>query len=250
MLRRMVWPRGGWSASGATVLLATAVGCVPQKELSSYSGGAAPEQSGSLNPLPKDGMAGPVAPMPEVTLAPLDPALPDEDNPGDAPLEAATTPPQPTEPGATEPASGDAPPTPSPALDASDDCATVGGFTLAGSASCYVVGDTTFSWQDARSFCQAWGGDLVQIDSAEENEQLAERIVDSAWIGANDIGEEGTFLWAGGDALEYAAWGPGQPNNLDGLEDCAELRTLQDWIDVSCTDDIARRALCERPPSS
>jgi hypothetical protein len=123
----------------------------------------------------------------------------------------------------------------------------MGGFTIAPTQSCYILADDVFAWQDARDLCQAWGGDLVEIGSFEENGALAGRIGGSVWIGATDQAEEGVFRWAGGAPLVYAGWSFNQPNNLQGNEDCAELRALdQRWSDVPCTDDVSRRALCER----
>jgi hypothetical protein len=143
-----------------------------------------------------------------------------------------------------------APVAPQPAVDAPDDCAAVGGFKLSVNSACYMLGDTTFAWQDARHFCQAWGGDLVEIGSPEENALVAEHIRGSAWIGATDQDQEGVFRWTGGDPLTgFAVWAAGQPDNLQGDEDCSELRAFdREWRDVPCTGDVARQALCERPP--
>jgi hypothetical protein len=142
--------------------------------------------------------------------------------------------------GASDAAPPDAPP------DAAS-CAAMGGFTIAATESCYMLGDNVFTWQDARSFCQAWGGDLVEIGSLAENVALAARIEDNVWIGATDQEEEGTFRWAGGAPLAYVGWGFNQPNDLQANEDCSELRLFDErWGDVACAGDVARRALCER----
>jgi hypothetical protein len=231
-----------WSARGAAVLLTGFVGCVPLKDLSSYSEGAAPEQSASREPPPQDSMGNPGA------SAQTNATTLDEDNPADAPLEPAPTRFDRNAPAPTAATLVDAATPAPPTADAADRCAAIGGFTISDTTSCYLVGDTTSSWQDARNICQAWGGDLAQIDSAEENAQLAQRPEGAAWIGATDLVDEGTFRWAGGDLLEYTEWLMGQPNNLQGLEDCAELRTIDgQWADVPCADDIARQALCEQP---
>jgi hypothetical protein len=154
-----------------------------------------------------------------------------------------------SDPAGSDPgASDDSPTTPAPEVDASPSCATMGGFTIAETGSCYMLGDNVFSWQDARNFCQAWGADLVEIGSLEENTALADRIDGSVWIGATDQDQEGVFRWVGGAPLGYAGWSFNQPNNLQGNEDCTELREVDErWSDVPCTGDIARRALCERP---
>jgi hypothetical protein len=244
------------------------------EELSSYAEGASldpPEPP----PAPAEGNVGnPAEPMPVAAPAPMDPPPVEESNPVDVPLEPAptnaspTSPTEPapdepapdepapdeppsTEPPSTEPTSNGAEATPAgPAVDAADECAAMGGFMIAATGSCYRVGDATLTWQDARSFCEAWGGDLVAIGSAEENEALAQQIDGSAWIGATDQDRDGVFVWPGGETLDYVAWGLGQPNNLDGIEQCVELRAFDDqWSDVPCTDDFARQAFCERPPS-
>jgi hypothetical protein len=131
-----------------------------------------------------------------------------------------------------------------------DACAALGGTGISDLGSCYMFGDNVFSWQDARNFCQAWGGDLIAIESPEENTALADHIDRSVWIGAHDGEAEGTFSWARGNLIEYAAWGSGQPDDLGGVEDCVELRADNRWNDVACTGEVARRALCEAPSSS
>jgi hypothetical protein len=43
-------------------------------------------------------------------------------------------------------------------------------------------------------------------------------------------------------------WRDGQPNNLDGLEDCVVLEGSDAlWSDVPCMDVFPRETLCERP---
>lgn len=168
--------------------------------------------------------------------------------PAGAALDPASMNPAGSGPAGSDPASDGSPTATPPAVDAAVSCATMGGFTLAATGSCYMVGDNVFAWQDARNFCQAWGGDLVEIGSFEENVALARSVEGSVWIGATDQEEEGTFRWAGGAPLGYAGWSFNQPNNLQGNEDCAELRQSDErWSDVPCTGDIPRRALCERP---
>lgn len=100
--------------------------------------------------------------------------------------------------------------------ESGDACAAMGGFEIGVTASCYMLGDNVFSGQDARSFCQAWGGDLVAIGSLEESAALARHVDDSVWIGAND--------------------------------QCAALRGVDaQRSPVECTGNIPRPALCEHP---
>eukprot|EP00800_Vazella_pourtalesii_P023132 TRINITY_DN923_c0_g1_i13.p1 TRINITY_DN923_c0_g1~~TRINITY_DN923_c0_g1_i13.p1 ORF type:complete len:381 (-),score=40.72 TRINITY_DN923_c0_g1_i13:116-1258(-) len=44
-------------------------------------------------------------------------------------------------------------------------------------------------------------------------------------IGLSDIDTEGTFVWT---------WGPGQPDDYLGIEDCVESRSLGVWNDIPC----------------
>jgi hypothetical protein len=247
--------------------------CMPQRELSSYGEGEAPELDRAVDDgLLNSGTSGPAASRPAAPSAagddgeatpPMPTAAVDEAGPSNAPVDPTTMTAAGDDPAGSEPASDDAAGsepsgsepsgndgsrTVSPTdVDAAAACATMGGFTIAATSSCYMLGDNVFTWQDARSFCQAWGGDLVQIDSLEENLALAQAMDESAWIGATDQDEEGIFRWAGGAPLTYAGWSANQPNNLDGNEDCTELRSFDErWSDVPCTGDVTRRALCER----
>jgi hypothetical protein len=139
--------------------------------------------------------------------APVDPTTMTAAGADPAGSEPAGSEPAGDDPAGSEPSSGEpsgndgsrtVPPTD---VDAAAACATTGGFTIAATSSCYMLGDNVFAWQDARSFCQAWGGDLVEIDSLEENVALAQAMDESAWIGATDQDEEGIFRWAGGAPL-------------------------------------------------
>jgi len=223
------------------------MGCLPQKELSAYREGAAPE----LDRAPHEAVAnGEMPGGARASLAaddaptPLPAAAVEETGPSSVPLDPISTSTGESD-AAGDPVASDAAPPAAPTEPAS--CAAMGGFTIAATESCYMLGDNVFAWQDARNFCQAWGGDLVEIDSLAENEALARRIEDNVWIGATDQAEEGTFRWAGGAPLAYVGWARNQPNDLQGNEDCSELRPFDErWSDVACAGDVTRRALCER----
>jgi hypothetical protein len=228
------------------VFLMGSLGCVPMKDLSSYTEGAAQEQSESPQVPPEQSVDTLGASTAEAAPSPTETASIEE-----RPTAPALDP-TPVSPPGTEAEPGNTSPTVrTTTVDAGADCAGLGGFTIAETSSCYLLGASTTSWQEARDFCQAWGGDLVEIGSAEENTGLTQRVNPSVWLGANDLEEEGTFRWAGGNPLEYMWWAAGQPNDLMGLEDCSELPPFSDgWVDVPCTGDVDRQPLCEQPPSS
>lgn len=230
------------------------LGCTPQHDLGSYSEGAAQDQLAALEPAAGGGRSGSDVsgdePRPEATsAAPEVTAAVDEEGPAGASLDAAGASPDASAPAAVEPgAPGDLSPVAQPAVDAGASCEALGGFALEESDSCYLLGDSVFAWQDARDVCQAWGGDLVEIGSPEESIALARRITASAWIGANDQEAEGSFRWASGAPLDFTQWAVNQPNNFGGNEDCSELVPFSGgWVDVPCTDNVQRFALCEQP---
>jgi hypothetical protein len=96
--------------------------------------------------------------------------------------------------------------------------------------------------------------DLVRIDDQGENDFLDGLVGATTWIGANDQGTEGVWVWpdgeqfwsgdAGGSSVGglYENWNGGEPNNSGG-EDCAEFRTDGLWNDNGCGN--TRDLVCE-----
>eukprot|EP00057_Strongylocentrotus_purpuratus_P008854 XP_011663328.1 PREDICTED: uncharacterized protein LOC105437894 [Strongylocentrotus purpuratus] len=70
------------------------------------------------------------------------------------------------------------------------------------------------------------------------------------WIGCNDREAEGQFRWLDGTPVIYDGWGPGQPDNYGGVEDCASLQSSRridrhgQWDDGPCTAD--RNLICQK----
>ena len=81
----------------------------------------------------------------------------------------------------------------------------------------YSIFDYCVDWQTAEEICEAKGGQLVKIDSAEENNtvvQLMEKGSKSEyWINATDRFGEGTWTDSEGNALSYFNWVDGNPDN-------------------------------------
>ncbi|NNE14965.1 MAG: HYR domain-containing protein [Saprospiraceae bacterium] len=87
-------------------------------------------------------------------------------------------------------------------------------------------------WNTAQQTCINNGGHLAVINSAEENNFLANILtLQSAWIGCSDAQNEGTFEWVNGDALNYTNWYPGQPNDYNYNQDYVELLNNGQWND-------------------
>jgi hypothetical protein len=116
----------------------------------------------------------------------------------------------------------------------------------------YLFVTTPKTWDEAQSYCQLAGGySLVTInDAAEESfldTQEAHRFLYNWWIGANDKGIEGVWVWSNGSS-SYTNWYPGEPNDAGG-EDCAIDRyssasSTGQWNDVPCGN--AYPFICER----
>jgi hypothetical protein len=122
------------------------------------------------------------------------------------------------------------------------------GFIFMGSfnGNQYYCSLSPASWADANTISQNNGGTLACITSPEENAFLANQLtIQSAWIGLNDIEEEGNFVWPCGDPLVYTNWFPGQPNNFNGNQNCVEILNNGQWNDQYETYQL--EFIMERP---
>ncbi|KAH9504527.1 hypothetical protein Btru_063056 [Bulinus truncatus] len=78
--------------------------------------------------------------------------------------------------------------------------------------------------------------------------------IQGVWIGANDIAQEGTFLWASNNSsMNRALWGStGQPDNFLSSEDCVEIwqpiNTTGSLNDYSCISPM--QFLCQTAADS
>ena len=126
------------------------------------------------------------------------------------------------------------------------------------------------TWFAAKEHCEGIGGNLVEIDSEEENEVLVEEIirrreygilVKNFWIGLTDFENEGDWrLASNGLNPSFLNWHEDQPDNEDGNEHCARIRILplsfweDTWYDIDCNSDTRFpgtpvHAICEFDPS-
>uniref|UniRef100_A0A3Q0T3Q8 C-type lectin domain-containing protein n=1 Tax=Amphilophus citrinellus TaxID=61819 RepID=A0A3Q0T3Q8_AMPCI len=121
------------------------------------------------------------------------------------------------------------------------------------SCSCYLLSQSSDSWDAGRNKCRERGADLAVIDSAEEQDFLATFTQRPTWIGLTDTQEEGKWKWVDGTPLTLKYWAPHQPDNGGGdpkwgEEDCAQIRTLENtlWNDLSCGSSLSW--VCEKVP--
>ncbi|XP_051247507.1 CD209 antigen-like protein E isoform X5 [Dicentrarchus labrax] len=129
---------------------------------------------------------------------------------------------------------------------------------------CYYFSTDYLTWNESRDECRQKGGDLVQIDSREEQAFLELKVrekmndyEDKFWIGLTDSEKEGTWLWVDGSPLNERLkfWSPGQPDNSKGRDpdgqDCVRMGKIEGapylncWFDQYCK--VPHRRICEKP---
>ena len=109
----------------------------------------------------------------------------------------------------------------------------------------------TSDWFGAVAYCHSVGMELTEVLNEDEaramGEVIAEEESDSDdefyWIGANDLGVQGTYRWAlTGRPVLYSQWAAGEPNHARGengqqpAERCvAVAMDKYEWNDFQCT---------------
>uniref|UniRef100_A0A3Q1HES0 C-type lectin domain-containing protein n=1 Tax=Anabas testudineus TaxID=64144 RepID=A0A3Q1HES0_ANATE len=134
---------------------------------------------------------------------------------------------------------------------------------------CYYFSTRESTWNQSRDDCRRGGGDLVKIDSREEQSFLVRKLKqnmnddhDTFWIGLTDSKEEGKWLWVDDSPLNtsFLFWNDSEPNNWAGIneenlpegEDCVLMGKksgaddLKCWIDVACKI-LFSKSICEKP---
>lgn len=114
----------------------------------------------------------------------------------------------------------------------------------------YWISPGTHTWANAKKFCTEKGGQLASKGVREVRGQ--KEIINAlfpvggiAWIGIDDIADEGKWMWNDGveATSDNTAWYPGEPNNVGGGQDCGSIRYGLDGIDDdSCS--AYHQALC------
>ena len=99
------------------------------------------------------------------------------------------------------------------------------------------------NWLEALVACTNEGGSLASIESAEEQQIVEDNAADGAWIGLNDILNEGTATWVNGASVGFTNWRNNQPNNGGMGQHCVWVRSQSQadpgtWDDVVCNRDL------------
>ncbi|MBK8098069.1 MAG: hypothetical protein IPK26_13240 [Planctomycetes bacterium] len=88
---------------------------------------------------------------------------------------------------------------------------------------------TPMTWHQAEAEAMRVGGHLATVRNAGENAWLVQTFPVRSWIGLTDEVTEGLWRWTSGEAFVYAAWCPGEPNNLND-EDYDGSNRDDTWI--------------------
>ncbi|XP_076027210.1 CD209 antigen-like protein C isoform X2 [Genypterus blacodes] len=111
-------------------------------------------------------------------------------------------------------------------------------------SSCYYFSISKKNWKESRQECLLRGANLVIINNRGEQAFL-KGLHDLFWIGLSDLDNEGQWRWVDGTGLTDGAWAPGEPNNANGGEDCAEFDKRYDaFNDAGCS--LERYSVCEK----
>lgn len=104
-------------------------------------------------------------------------------------------------------------------------CEEIEGFVYLGSLgdSGYYLSNDMATWELANIICNNLGGNLVTINSAQEQAFVFNLAMNSPngsvsnyWIGLNDYNDEGDFTWVNGEPVTYTNWNLGEPNGGSG----------------------------------
>ena len=98
----------------------------------------------------------------------------------------------------------------------------------------YKVYEEDVSWHEARAKCEKMGGYLACVESAEEQQFIAD-LADGRYLflGATDEEEEGEWKWVNGSPFSYTDWLEGQPNNSFGSEHYLSTFEGGGWNDAT-----------------
>uniref|UniRef100_A0A1I8HVV4 C-type lectin domain-containing protein n=1 Tax=Macrostomum lignano TaxID=282301 RepID=A0A1I8HVV4_9PLAT len=123
-------------------------------------------------------------------------------------------------------------PTPEPPRFSCDD-----GWMLHG-PSCYKLEIKYADWLTARGNCRNdHSADLIDIRSRGEQEFIQGQLQDhDFWIGLHTrTSEDRRWMWTVDETpMDYNNWNEGEPNNLEGEENCAEMYLSGKWNDIRC----------------
>ena len=95
---------------------------------------------------------------------------------------------------------------------------------------CYFASSSSKSWHQAQTYCKGLEGELVKINSAEENAFVLALVREVSplrehfWIGLKWNSVVKNFLWSDNSVPSYTNWAPNEPNGK-ASEPCGSMWT-------------------------
>ena len=89
--------------------------------------------------------------------------------------------------------------------------------------SSYYYHENGLIWSEAKAFAEQYNGNLVSINTQEENDFIESKITSEIWIGLSDSNEEGVWKWIDGSEYLFLNWINGEPNNAGADSECRPL---------------------------
>jgi hypothetical protein len=104
------------------------------------------------------------------------------------------------------------------------------------------------TWAQARDACALRSMTLASIHVEMESEGLGALVPSPrvVWIGLSDRDVEGDYAWVDLSPTDFTAWGPNEPEDADGEEDCVALDHEGAWSAWRC--ETPQPYVCADPP--
>uniref|UniRef100_A0A3Q3FZ28 Ladderlectin-like n=1 Tax=Kryptolebias marmoratus TaxID=37003 RepID=A0A3Q3FZ28_KRYMA len=96
-------------------------------------------------------------------------------------------------------------------------------------SSSYLDDDVLCLQLSTQDFCNSFGAHLTSIRGDDEYDFIRGLVLRATgtntrtWVGGTDAAKEGYWVWTDGSPFTFTAWGSGEPNNVDGNENCMEI---------------------------
>lgn len=107
-----------------------------------------------------------------------------------------------------------------------------------------IINEAQPSWSVSKQKCEALGGHLVTITTAEEQKFIEDIVLPHAALSYFSIGiykSGNEWLTITGEKLNYFNWSVGEPNNQGNIEDKGEIYSTKVWNDIPDNSDISTR---------
>ena len=115
--------------------------------------------------------------------------------------------------------------------------------TVVVEGAAYLLCGAAQAWTTAEVACAGFSMHLLSLQGAAQSEALVPlaqaALGDTFWIGANDRGREGTFVWSTGASITWSNWARGEPNDAGSGEDCTQIYAGSgQWNDLPCGERL------------